>query len=260
MRYICLSRRCLIRGSMILAVLFLFGLLCVAKLPARVIGVFSQEGRKVPIYAVDTQEKKIAVTFDAAWGADYTPHLLEILKEHKVRATFFLTGIWVKKYPDMVKKIAAAGHELGNHSTTHPHCASLSEEEIKKELLENEEMIYKLTGKRTRLFRPPFGEYNDTVITTAENMGYQVIQWSVDSLDWQEIGVEAVVDRVLKNVHPGAIILFHNYARYTPEALPVILDSLEKQGYKAVPVSDLLIKGESYIEKHTGIQKKKGDK
>ena len=170
------------------------------------------------------------------WGADSTPKLLEILKEHNVKATFFLTGIWVKKYPEMVQAIAAAGHEIGNHSLTHPHFASLSEAEIKQELDENDALIFKLTNKHTRLFRPPFGEYDNLVLQTARGMGYEVIQWSVDSLDWQNIGKEAIVDRVLKNVQPGAIILFHNNAKYTPEALPVILDTLQQQGYQIVLV------------------------
>lgn len=248
-------RRLLCWGA--LATLLLAGVICFSGLCGGVGGVFNAADREVPIYAVDTREKKLAISFDAAWGADYTPTLLKILEENDVKTTFFLTGIWVKKYPEMVKAIAAAGHELGNHTSTHPHCNELSEEEFIKELKDNEEMIFKLTGKRTRLFRPPFGEYNNTNIRAARKLGYEVIQWSVDSLDWQELGVEAVVDRVLKNAHPGAIVLFHNNAKYTPEALPVILKSLKDQGYKIVPVSELLIKGDYYIEKHSGLQKRK---
>lgn len=254
-RLIFLRRCVLVRGAILAGIVILACLFFLTGLPGQVIGVLARLDREVPIYAVDTKEKKLAISFDAAWGADYTLRLLEILDEYNVKATFFLTGIWVKKYPELVKKIAASGHELGNHTTTHPHCAALSTEEIKKELLENEEMIYQLTERRTRLFRPPFGEYNDNVIKTAKSLSYQVIQWSVDSLDWQEVGTEAVVDRILNNVHPGAIVLFHNDAKYTPEALPVILKNLQEQGYKIVPISKLLIKENYYIEKHTGIQK-----
>lgn len=239
-----------------LGAVLLAGIICFSGLYAQVSGVFNGAEREVPIYAVDTRDKKLAISFDAAWGADYTPTLLKILKENNIKTTFFLTGIWVRKYPEMVKAIAAAGHELGNHTTTHPHCNDLPENEFIKELKENEEMIARLTGKRTRLFRPPFGEYNNTNIRAARKNGYEVIQWSVDSLDWQELGVEAVVDRILKNAHPGAIILFHNNAKYTPEALPVILKNLKAQGYKIVPVSELLIKGDYYIEKHSGVQKR----
>ncbi len=256
-RWIVIRRRDLLRWGLFV-VIFGSGLLLATGLAGLVGRVSAGQQRDVPIYSVDTKEKKVAISFDAAWGADSTPKLLEILKEHNVKATFFLTGIWVKKYPEMVQAIAAAGHEIGNHSLTHPHFASLPEAEIKQELDENDALIFKLTNKHTRLFRPPFGEYDNLVLQTARGMGYEVIQWSVDSLDWQNIGKEAIVDRVLKNVQPGAIILFHNNAKYTPEALPVILDALQQQGYQIVPVSDLLLKGDYYVERHSGIQKKKG--
>jgi polysaccharide deacetylase family sporulation protein PdaB len=246
-------RRLLVWGA---CFIFLAGVFVLSGLYNQVSGVFNSGKREVPIYAVDMKEKKLAISFDAAWGADCTPTLLKILKENNIKTTFFLTGIWVKEYPEMVKAIADAGHELGNHSLTHPHCNTLSEEEFIKELKDNEEMIYKLTKKRTRLFRPPFGEYDNNNIKAARKNGYEVIQWSVDSLDWQELGTEAVVDRILKNAHPGAIMLFHNNAKYTPEALPIILKKLKEDGYKIVPVSDLLIKGDYYVERHSGIQKK----
>lgn len=246
-------RRLLIWGA---CFIFLAGVFVLSGLYNQVSGVFNSGKREVPIYAVDMKEKKLAISFDAAWGADCTPTLLKILKENNIKTTFFLTGIWVKEYPEMVKAIADAGHELGNHSLTHPHCNTLSEEEFIKELKDNEEMIYKLTKKRTRLFRPPFGEYDNNNIKAARKNGYEVIQWSVDSLDWQELGTEAVVDRILKNAHPGAIMLFHNNAKYTPEALPIILKKLKGEGYEIVPVSELLIKGDYYIERHSGIQKK----
>lgn len=254
MKYIILRYRNLLVGGICLIVLA--GVVLLSGLYGQVSAVFNDNKREVPIYAVDTEGKKIAISFDAAWGADCTPTLLKILKENNIKTTFFLTGIWVEEYPDMVKTIAKEGHELGNHSTTHPHCNSLSKEEFLKELKDNEEMIYKLTNKRTSLFRPPFGEYNDLNIKAARANRYEVIQWSVDSLDWQEQGVEAVVERVVNNVHPGAIVLFHNNAKYTPEALPIILKELKKQGYKIVPVSELLIKQDYYIETHSGVQKK----
>ncbi len=256
-RWIVMRRRDLFRWGLFVMI-FGSGLLLATGLAGWMSSVSARTQRDVPIYSVDTGEKKVAISFDAAWGADDTPKLLEILKQHNVKATFFLTGIWVKKYPQMVQAIAADGHEIGNHSLTHPHFASLPESEIKQELAENDALIFKLTNKHTRLFRPPFGEYNNLVLQTAREMGYEVIQWSVDSLDWQGIGKEAIVDRVLENIQPGAIVLFHNNAQYTPEALPVILDTLQQQGYQIVPVSDLLLKGDYYVEQHSGIQKQKG--
>jgi len=250
-------RRCdLFRWGLFVVILGA-GLLLATGLAGQVSRASARQQRDVPIYSVDTGEKKVAISFDAAWGADDTPKLLEILKQHHVKTTFFLTGIWVKKYPEMVKAIAAEGHEIGNHSLTHPHCSSLSGVEIKKELVENDALIYNLTGKHATLFRPPFGEYNNLVLQTARSSGFEAIQWSVDSLDWQDIGKEAITERVLKNIKPGAIVLFHNNAKYTPEALPVILDALQQQGYQIVPVSGLLLKDNYYIERSSGIQKQK---
>lgn len=141
----------------------------------------AQGERRLPIYCVQTEEPKVSVSFDAAWGADDTDQLLQILKENDVKATFFLCGYWVEKYPDEVKKIAAAGHDLGNHSATHPHMSQISAEEIAQELQKCHANVKKLTGVEMELFRPPFGEYDNHVIETAEQNGYYTIQWDVDT-------------------------------------------------------------------------------
>ena len=139
--------------------------------------------RELPIYCVETDEKKVAISFDAAWGADDTERLLEILKENDVKATFFLCGYWVEKYPEEVKKIAEAGHTLGNHSATHPHMSQISSEQIAQELQKCHNAVKEITGVDMELFRPPFGEYTDKVIRTAKENGYYSIQWDVDSLE-----------------------------------------------------------------------------
>lgn len=138
--------------------------------------------RKLPIYCVDTPEKKVAISFDAAWGADDTDELLRILEENDVKTTFFMCGYWVEDYPEEVIKIAKAGHDLGNHSATHPHMSQLSKEQIKNELAQAHEKVKNLTGVDMTLFRPPFGEYDNKVIEAAEESGYYTIQWDVDSL------------------------------------------------------------------------------
>ena len=143
----------------------------------------SQGERKLPIYCVDTDENKVAISFDAAWGADDTDTLLDILKQNNVKATFFMCGYWVDKYPEEGKKIASAGHDLGNHSATHPHMNSLSSEQIKKEIQDTHQKVLNITGYEMELFRPPFGEYNNTVIQAASECGYHTIQWDVDSLN-----------------------------------------------------------------------------
>ncbi|MGI5823829.1 MAG: polysaccharide deacetylase family protein [Dethiobacteria bacterium] len=212
------------------------------------------QARLVPIYYVDTTAKKVAISFDACWGASYTPEILKVLKEHNLKTTFFLTGFWVEKYPEMVQKIAEEGHEIGNHTFTHPHLNSLAAEEIKEELNKVGKMIFELTKKRPDLFRPPFGEYNNNVLTTAEKAGYRTIQWSIDSLDWQELGKEPMVKRVTENLHPGAIVLFHNNGLYTVEALPEIISNIKEQGYEILPISELLYQDNYYIDSNTGAQ------
>ena len=144
---------------------------------------FSPASRPLPIYNVDTQEKKIAISFDAAWGEEKTDEILQILKDRDIETTFFLVGYWVDKYPDRVRQIAEAGHEIGNHSNTHPHMSELSEAQIVQELNDLSDKVEALTGTRPTLFRPPYGDYDDEVVLTARKNGYEVIQWNVDSLD-----------------------------------------------------------------------------
>jgi len=166
----------------------------------------------------------------------------------------------VEKYPEMVKTISQAGHEIGNHTYSHPHLNSLNEEEIKIELERVGDMILQLTELQPHLFRPPYGEYSDKVISTAERCGYQTIQWSIDSLDWKELGVDAMIKRVTDNLHPGAIILFHNNGTYTAEALPEIINFVKGEGYEILPISQLLYQDNYYIDSSSGAQKQKPPK
>ena len=213
--------------------------------------------RLIPIYSVDTDEKKVALSFDAAWGADGTDTLFEILAKHNVKATFFLVGDWVRKYPEEVKRIASGGHDIGNHSDKHPHMASMSKEQIKEDVMRAHHSTKELLGIDMTLFRPPFGEYNNTVMEALKECGYYVIQWDVDSLDWKEYGRQPLIDTVLKhkNLGNGSIILMHNNAKYTKDALESIIIGLKEQGYEMVPLSELIIKG-NYTIDHTGRQLK----
>ena len=215
--------------------------------------------RRLPIYCVQTDKPQVSVSFDAAWGADDTDELLRILKENDVKATFFLCGYWVEKYPEEVKKIAAEGHDLGNHSATHPHMSRISSEEIAQELQKCHENVKKLTGVEMELFRPPFGEYDNHVIETAEQNGYYTIQWDVDSLDWKEQGAEAENRQVLEHKHlgNGSIILFHNDAKYTPKVLDTILKGIKEKGFEIVPISQLIHR-ENFELDHEGRQILKG--
>ena len=218
-----------------------------------IVGVSAAQ-RKLPIYSVDREDKVVALSFDAAWGNEDTQTLIDILDERGVHATFFVVGDWVDRYPDSVRAIAEAGNEVMSHSLHHAHFSKLSSEEIKNDLLGNNEKIRAVTGVSPVLFRCPYGEYDDHVIQAVRDVGMTAIQWDVDSLDWKGISAQEIRDRVLKNVRPGSIMLFHNAAEHTPEALPDILDSLLKDGYTIVPVSELLLDGETTID-HTGRQR-----
>lgn len=218
---------------------------------------FGQE-RRVPIYGVDTDKKQVAISFDAAWGDEFTEGILDILDTYDVKATFFLVDFWSKEFPEDVKMIAERGHDIGNHSTTHPDMANLSEEEIAQELNTSADTIESLTGKRPVLFRPPYGSYSDRLINTAESLGYQTIQWSVDSLDWKDISTAQIVERVSRNVKDGSIILFHNNAQHVLEYLPQVLDNLKNSGYEIVKINDLIYH-ENYHIDNNGIQISDGD-
>lgn len=221
------------------------------------VATIASERPLLPIYYVDTTEKKVAFTFDASWGAERTGQILDIMRENEVKATFFLTGTWAEKYPEWVKEIVAEGHEVGNHTYSHPHMSQLSYQQIEKELKKAGDIIYSLSGKHTALFRPPFGEYNDTVISAADSLGYKTIQWSIDSLDWKNLSKEAIVEKVTEEAHRGAIILFHNNGQNTPEALPEIIEFYHRNGYKIVPVSSLIYQSNYEIDPHSGAQRLK---
>lgn len=217
-----------------------------------VLEVFSNK-RELPIYSVDTEEKKLAISFDAAWGDDFTIGILDILDKYEIKSTFFLVGFWIDKYPEHVKEIYNRGHDVGNHSTNHPYMTKLADEEIVKELNTTGDKIKKLTNEKPILFRPPFGDYNDRLILLCEENGYYPIQWDVDSLDWKELGVQPVVDRVTRNISKGSIVLFHNNAKHVLEYLPIVIERLQNEGYQIVPISELIYR-DNYFMDNTGKQ------
>lgn len=201
-------------------------------------------GRNLPIYCVETTEPKVALSFDAAWGNEDTQEILSILKKHDVHVTFFMTGGWVENYPEDVKSILAAGHDLGNHSENHKNMSQLSASECREEVMSVHEKVKELTGYEMFLFRPPYGDYDNDVITTVEGCGYYPIQWDVDSLDWKDYGVDSIIKTVCEHKHlgNGSIILCHNGATYTADALEELICGLQEQGYQIVPVSELIIR------------------
>ncbi len=210
--------------------------------------------RLVPIYSVEREEKVCAITFDCAWGTEYTDAILSALKNSSVRATFFMVEFWAEKYPGFVKKIDESGCEIGTHSSTHSYMSKLNAEGIKSELSTSSQAIKDVTGKEVELFRPPYGDYDDELIKTASELGYYTIQWDVDSLDWKDLSASDIAMRVINGVKNGSIILMHNNGLHTAEAVPVILETLKNRGYSFVPVGELILR-ENYVIDGTGRQK-----
>lgn len=211
-------------------------------------GAFIRVNRNLPIYCVDTKDKKIAMSFDVSWGNDNTEKILDILDKYNVKATFFLVGGWVDENPDKVKEIFKRGHEIGNHSNKHPDMTKVSKERIIQEIDINDAKIRQLTGEGTKLFRFPEGSFNDTSVQIASGTGHYCIQWDVDSIDWREEGEDLEYNRVIKKTKPGSILLFHNNAKYTPNNLPKIIEKFQKEGYKFVKVGDLIYKDNYKID------------
>lgn len=210
-----------------------------------------------PVYYVQKSEKVVALTFDACWEADKTPFILKTLKDNDIKATFFLVRMWSKKYPEMVVAIHDGGHELGNHSTTHAHMSQLDKSGILKELKDMDDHLESLVGVRSKVFRPPYGEYNDLVVTVPRDAGYEVIQWNIDTLDWKEKDPQVIVKRVMSKLEPGSIILCHNNGYGMEDYLPEIIKQIKAQGYTFRTVSELLLKGDTYVNLQ-GMQCPKG--
>ncbi len=241
-----------IKRAVIIAVFVIVAAAVVATLVATSVGTRAEK-RLLPIYSTDCKEKKIAVTFDVAWENSNTDELIRILKDNDAKATFFITGDWCDRCPDDVKKFSEAGHEIGNHSDQHPHVLGANVNDLIADTRECSRKIQMLTGKEPTLYRAPYGEFDDSLITTIEGMGMNVIQWDVDSVDWKKPSAGDIKKKVLKGVKPGSILLFHNDLENTTEALPEILSNLKSQGYKFVTVSDLIMK-ENYTIDSNGKQ------
>ena len=204
--------------------------------------------RELPVYSVERDDQVISISFDASWGGDQTMGILDLLDEYNAKATFFLVGIWVDKYPELVKEIHDRGHEIGNHSDSHPHMTQISESKMRQELKGMSDKLEALTGERPTLFRPPYGDYNNAVVTVSRAEGYECVQWSVDSLDWKNRGAQDLITRATKNVQAGDIILFHTDSQYILDALPTVLKTYQEQGFTLIPVGEILLQGDTTID------------
>ena len=234
--------------------------LCLSISFSSVAGVyFGETTRKIPVYCVDVaedDEKVIALTFDAAWGADKTLKIIEILKEYGANATFFLVGFWIDKYPEETKAIASAGFDIGNHSENHLNMPRLSAEKMAEEILSVNKKVFNLTGKTPQFFRAPFGDYANNLMACIEDLSMIGIQWSIDSLDWKGLGVKEITSRIVPKAKSGDIVLFHNNSDHVLDALPVVLDALKNKGFKFVPLSEMVMMENYYVDS-LGVQRKR---
>ncbi len=193
---------------------------------------------------------------NCAWSADDIDDILETLKSNEVKITFFMVGEWVDKNPEAVKRIYEEGHEIGNHSNSHPHVNNLSYEENLAEIEKCSQKIEQITGKKPTLYRAPYGEYNDTVVKVGFENEYYVIQWNKDTLDYQALTGEQMWKRIGNNLQNGDIILSHNGTAHTSDSLDMLIKNIKEKGFQIVKVSDLIYK-ENYDINSNGTQIKK---
>lgn len=200
------------------------------------------QGYESPISRVSTNEKKVALTFDVAWGSDNIEDILNILDKYNVKATFFLVGSWVDDNEELVQEIHNRGHEIGNHSDTHSSFPDISDKDKINEIVNTGNKIKKITGEEVNLFRPPFGNVNKDTMNVCKSLNYYTVSWDVDSGDWKNIGPMNVVERVTKNTKPGSIVLFHANVKGINIYLEQCIKNLKKKNYSIVKVSDLIYK------------------
>lgn len=196
------------------------------------------------VYSHKTNDRMmIALTFDDGPHPRYTPEILDILKEYDIHATFFAVGKNIESYPDVIKRCLDEGHEIANHTQTHENLSKNSYDIICREITTAEAVIYKYLRCKTKLLRPPGGLYNKTVVNVAEKLDYTLVLWNIDTLDWAHTPSDKIVDKVIKNIRPGDIILMHDYIAKnspTPDALRKMIPTLLEMGYNFVTVSELL--------------------
>lgn len=212
--------------------------------------------KMLPIYSVDTEENKVALTINCAWNVEDIDLILDVLSKNQVKATFFIVGDWASKFPDAVKKISDSGNEVANHSESHAHVNNLNYEKNVEQIIKCSDRINKITGKPTTLYRGPYGEYNNTVIKAAEDNKHTMIQWNIDSLDYKGLTGEQMWERIEPKLAKGSIILMHNGTENTALSLDSIINNIKEKGYDLVTVSELIYK-DNYTIDNNGVQHKK---
>ncbi|AKL95426.1 polysaccharide deacetylase [Clostridium aceticum] len=195
-----------------------------------------------PIERGNENSNYIAIACNVDWGNEVIPEILEILEEKEVKISFFVTGRWVKAFPEMFEEIVKAGHEIGSHGYQHLDYSKLTLEQNKDQIKQTEEIIMQYSNQKPSLFAPPSGAYNEYTLITAQELGYKTILWSIDTIDWRQGSTkDVIVKRVMeKPNHHGAIVLMHPMPE-TAKALPALIDQLQEKSLKVGRVSDVLV-------------------
>lgn len=216
---------------------------------------FGKSSRKIPVYGVDVQDEKkvIALTFDAAWGADKTQGILDTMAKYGAKGTFFLVGFWIDKFEEETKAIAKAGFDIGNHSRNHLNMPKLSDDEMRAEIEYVNDRVKELTGIKPTYFRAPFGDYSDRLMSALDEMNMVGVQWSIDSLDWKGLSAKEIFNRIIPKAKSGDIILFHNNSDHVLDVLPLVLSALKNDGFEFVTLSEL-VATKDYTIDNNGIQ------
>lgn len=201
---------------------------------------------KNPIYQGVSGQKAVAITVNVDWGEDFIPAMLEEFKKQQALVTFFVTGTWAEKNGELLKQMAQAGHSIQNHGYKHVHFNSLSHEQCIEQIKKAEAVIESITGKKTTLFASPYGEQNKKILSAVDEIHYELIMWSIDTIDWQRPSPDTIVKRVCNQVHDDAIILMHP-TEPTVKALPQLLEDLKQQGYNMVGLEQILVRQDSNV-------------
>jgi len=203
---------------------------------------------KEPIYQGNTGKKMIALTVNVDWGDEYIPEMLKEFKKYDARATFFVTGRWAEKNPQLLKDMSNAGHSIQNHGYKHLHFNQLAPNQAEEQIKKAEKVIKEITGKQSKYFASPYGEQGKQLMQVVSNLNYDLIMWSIDTIDWQRPSPDTIVKRVLNRVHNDAIVLMHP-TEPTVKALPQMLKGLKEQGYKMVGIEDIIMDDQKINDK-----------
>jgi len=236
-----------IKGKFLIAVCIIAAIIGLGLGAGTAVGVFNTGKRDLPLYSVERNDSKVSITFNCAWGDEDIDSVLKSLDNYNIKATFFIVGEWAEKYPGSLKKIHSAGHEIGTHSYNHRDYTKITSKEIIEDIKKCDDIIFSVIGETPKLVRTPSGAYNNSVVKAVESLGKICVQWSVDSIDYNDASVEDIYSRSVERIANGDILLLHTGTKNTAVALPRILDNISSR-FDPVTVSELMYHEDYYVD------------